>query len=142
MVDEDDVQEIVIYDSCVLYPYTLRDTLISLTKIGKFQARWTNKITEEWTSNLLKDVPGIKAERIGRTCDLMIQAVPDAIIEDTNTSLTTYRSRIPTTDMFWLRLSLWMQARSSPRTPGISRLIFCRHGKSKRVARMLSCLVC
>ena len=81
MIGDEDAHEVVMYDACVLYPYTLRDTLISLSKIRKFRARWTEKINKEWTSTLLHKSPGVSAERLMRTCELMSQAVPDAIIE-------------------------------------------------------------
>ena len=73
--------EIVVYDACVLYPYTLRDTLISLARMRKFQAQWTTKINDEWIRNLLENNPSIKSERLQRTCELMVMAVPDAMIE-------------------------------------------------------------
>ena len=73
--------EIVVYVACVLYPYTLRDTLISLARMRKFQAQWTTKINDEWIRNLLENNPSIKSERLQRTCELMVMAVPDAMIE-------------------------------------------------------------
>ncbi len=80
MIDDDEPLEVAVYDACVLCPYTLRDTLISLAMTKKFQARWSEKITEEWITNLLKNQPRISQEKIVRTSDLMLKAVPDAII--------------------------------------------------------------
>jgi hypothetical protein len=73
----------VIFDACVLYPASLRDLLLELSTEGIFLARWTEKIHEEWTSNLLKNAPPgspLTAEKLARTCALMNQAVPDCLV--------------------------------------------------------------
>lgn len=43
---------IVVYDSCILYPFTLRTLFIELAMTGLFQAKWTTDIHQEWASNL------------------------------------------------------------------------------------------
>lgn len=46
-------QVIAIYDACVLYPAPLRDLLMHLALTGLFSAKWTERIHDEWISNLL-----------------------------------------------------------------------------------------
>ncbi len=47
----------VFYDACVLYPAPLRDFLMWLALTELFQAKWTEKIHEEWMRNVLKNRP-------------------------------------------------------------------------------------
>lgn len=42
-----------------------------------FNARWTDKIHDEWIRNVLKDRPDLKAEQLQRTRELMDRAVRD-----------------------------------------------------------------
>ena len=42
-----------VYDACVLYPAPLRDFLMWLGLSGRFRARWSQAIHEEWKRNLL-----------------------------------------------------------------------------------------
>jgi hypothetical protein len=51
-----------VYDACVLYPAPLRDFLMWLALSGRFRARWTLEIHQEWKRNLLKNRPDLKAE--------------------------------------------------------------------------------
>lgn len=52
----------VIYDACVLYPAPLRDFLMRLALTDLYRARWTDMIHDEWTRNVLKQRPDLKAE--------------------------------------------------------------------------------
>ncbi|QSX69368.1 MAG: hypothetical protein EZY12_06995 [Dolichospermum sp. DET69] len=52
----------VVYDACVLYPAPLRDLLMWLALTDLFQAKWTEKIHEEWMNNILKNRPDITKE--------------------------------------------------------------------------------
>jgi len=45
---------VVLFDACVLYPASLRDVLMYLAGSGLFQAKWTDRIHDEWITNLLK----------------------------------------------------------------------------------------
>ena len=71
----------VVYDACVLYPAPLRDLLMSLTQTGLFQARWTDKIHDEWMDNLLEKQPHLSRERLERTKAKMNAAVRDCLVE-------------------------------------------------------------
>ena len=70
----------VIYDACVLYPAPLRDFLMWLALSGRFRARWSAQIHEEWKRNLLKNRSDITPEQLDRTSTLMDRAIPDALV--------------------------------------------------------------
>jgi len=70
----------VIYDACVLYPAPLRDLLMRLALTDLYRARWTDMIHDEWTRNVLKQRPDLKAEDLERTRSLMNAHVRDSLI--------------------------------------------------------------
>ncbi|WP_373547305.1 PIN domain-containing protein [Chamaesiphon sp.] len=70
----------VIYDACILYPAPLRDLLMQLALTGLFQARWTDKIHDEWTRNVLKNRPDLTVAQLNRTRAMMNAAVEDALV--------------------------------------------------------------
>lgn len=69
-----------IYDACVLYPAPLRDFLMWLGLSGRFRARWSAEIHDEWKRNLLANRPDLTVEQLDRTSDLMDRAIPDALV--------------------------------------------------------------
>lgn len=69
-----------VYDACVLYPAPLRDFLMWLGLSGRFRARWSRDIHEEWKRNLLLNRPDLIAEQLDRTSDLMDRAIPGALV--------------------------------------------------------------
>lgn len=69
-----------VYDACVLYPAPLRDFLMWLALSGRFRARWSLEIHNEWKRNLLKNRPDLTPEQLDRTSELMDQAIPDACV--------------------------------------------------------------
>lgn len=70
----------VVYDACVLYPAPLRDFLMWLALSGRFRARWSARIHDEWARNLLANRPDLAREQIDRTIALMNSAIPDALV--------------------------------------------------------------
>ncbi len=46
-----------------------------------FRVKWTTKIHEEWTRNLLANREDLKQADLDRTVELMNTALPDALIE-------------------------------------------------------------
>jgi len=72
---------VVLYDACVLYPAPLRDLLVWLGLSGRFRARWSGAIHEEWKRNLLRNRPDLGRARLDRTSDLMDKAIPDCLVE-------------------------------------------------------------
>ena len=71
---------IAVYDACVLYPAPLRDLLMHLALTGLFQARWTEKIHEEWMRNLRRDRPELSAEKLERVRRLMDAHAEDCLV--------------------------------------------------------------
>lgn len=69
-----------VYDACVLYPAPLRDFLMWLGLSGRFRARWSAQIHDEWKRSLLKNRPDLTAEQLDRTSGLMDRAIPDALV--------------------------------------------------------------
>nr|NYU02340.1 PIN domain-containing protein [Pseudomonas sp. SbOxS1] len=69
-----------VYDACVLYPAPLRDFLMWLALCGRFRARWSMEIHDEWKRNLLRNRPDLTASQLDRTSELMDQAIPDACV--------------------------------------------------------------
>jgi predicted nucleic acid-binding protein len=72
----------VVYDACVLYPAPLRDLLMWLGLSGKFRARWTAEIHDEWKRNLQVARPDLTREQLDRTSNLMDKAIPDGVVYD------------------------------------------------------------
>jgi predicted nucleic acid-binding protein len=69
-----------ILDANVLYPNLLRDILLSLAVAGLYHARWTDRINEEWTRNLVVNRPDI-ASKIGLLLEKVNASVPDFLVE-------------------------------------------------------------
>jgi predicted nucleic acid-binding protein len=74
-------QYTVVLDANVLYGYLSRDLLLSLAQADLYHARWTNKITQEWNSNLVRNKPEL-AGRLDALVSRMHQAVPDCLVEN------------------------------------------------------------
>lgn len=74
-------------DSCVLYPFTLRDILIQFSYEGMFRAKWSSKVRSEVIKNVEKDNPKTKG-KLGSTFDLMEKAVPDFSTESSAATST------------------------------------------------------
>lgn len=50
--------------------------------MGLFRAKWTDKIHEEWISNLLERRPDLTLQKLTRTKSLINEAVPDCLVSD------------------------------------------------------------
>ncbi|CAN7672415.1 PIN domain-containing protein [Phyllobacterium sp. LjRoot231] len=72
--------QIAIYDACVLYPFHLRNLLIQCAVDRLVEARWTDEIHDEWIRNLAANAPGVSAERLQKTRNLMNAVLPDATV--------------------------------------------------------------
>lgn len=69
-----------VYDACVLYPAPLRDFLMWLGLSGRFRARWSAHIHDEWKRNLLLNRPDLTIGQLDRTSALMDRAIPDGLV--------------------------------------------------------------
>lgn len=51
---------VVILDANVLFPFRVRDVLLTFAHEGLFRARFTEQILDEWTENLIELKPSLK----------------------------------------------------------------------------------
>ncbi len=71
---------IVVYDTNVLYPNTLRDLLIRISQAGLLQAKWTDEILDEMLRALSRNRPDIPPDKLDRLRQLMNEAVRDCLV--------------------------------------------------------------
>jgi predicted nucleic acid-binding protein len=71
---------IVVLDANVLFPFTLRDTLLRAAAAGFYQARWSSRILDEVTRNLVSKgtMPEASAKRLRA---VMERAFPEAEVK-------------------------------------------------------------
>lgn len=70
----------VFLDACVLYPAPLRDFLLHLAAEGLYMPKWTDRVHEEWTRNLLINRPDLTIAQLDKTVAAMNGAFPDALV--------------------------------------------------------------
>lgn len=70
----------VVLDANVLYPFTLRDTLLRAAALGMFQAYWSQDILDETTRNLVAD-GRMNEEQALRLTGAMASAFPEALVD-------------------------------------------------------------
>jgi predicted nucleic acid-binding protein len=68
----------VLLDASVLYPAYLRDLLLRLAERGYYQARWTDQILHEVSSNIKKKQPEDRHDRVDRLIARLGAAFPEA----------------------------------------------------------------
>lgn len=73
---------IALLDACVLYPAPVRDLLLHLADAGLYTPKWTDRIHDEWTRNLLLNRPDLTADQLQRTTDAMNRAFSDATVQN------------------------------------------------------------
>lgn len=71
---------IVVLDSCVIFPAPLRDLLVQLAATGMFRAHWTPMIHEEWIRNVLATRPELSRHKLERTRELMDTHADGALV--------------------------------------------------------------
>jgi predicted nucleic acid-binding protein len=81
----------VVLDANVLYPFLVRDVLLSLAHSGLFRPLWTADIMNEWQSALTARRPHT-SRKIARTVQLMADHFPEAMV-------TGYERLIPAIDL-------------------------------------------
>lgn len=82
---------IAVLDANVLYPFTLRDTLLRAAAAGLFQARWSDKILEEATRNLVVDRI-VTEQQVARLRAAMTAAFPEARVTGFDKLVATMRN--------------------------------------------------
>ncbi|MGP0092315.1 MAG: PIN domain-containing protein [Xanthobacteraceae bacterium] len=71
---------IAFLDASVLYPALLRNVLMHLALRDLFQARWSDRVHEEWIAALLRNRPDLTAAQLERTRRLMDEHIDDALV--------------------------------------------------------------
>jgi predicted nucleic acid-binding protein len=69
-----------VLDANVLYPFMVRDVLLTLAEARLYRPLWTNQITDEWASHLVAAKPLLSA-KIADTVSTMNRAFPEAVVE-------------------------------------------------------------
>ncbi len=67
-------------DASVLYPALLRNLLMHLALSELFQARWSDRVREEWIAALLRNRPDLTFAQLERTRRLMDENVDEALV--------------------------------------------------------------
>lgn len=70
----------VLLDSCVLYPYELRDLLLEIAHEHLYRVHWSPQILEDTVRNLVADARSTP-EKASRFCAAMERAFPEALVE-------------------------------------------------------------
>ena len=70
----------VVLDANVLFPFTLRDTLLRATYAGLYQVRWSAEILDETARNLI-GTGRMTDEQAQHLVEQMTKAFPEAMIE-------------------------------------------------------------
>lgn len=68
-------------DSCVLFPFALRDTLLRVAEVGIYRPRWSSQILDDVRRSLVGRYPDKPAERFDSMLATMREAFEDALIE-------------------------------------------------------------
>ncbi len=71
---------IAVLDANVLFPMVLRDTILRCAAAGMLQIRWSSRILDEVTRNLVSDY-GMRQEGAEALRQVMEEAFPDAMAE-------------------------------------------------------------
>ncbi len=71
----------VVLDANVLYPFSLRDTLLRAAGAGLYQMYWTDEILDEACRNLVKD-GRVSLEQAARLRSAMTRAFPESMVTD------------------------------------------------------------
>lgn len=67
---------VAVLDANVLYSQLVRDVLLRLAAANVFLPRWSDRILEEWTSNLVENRPDLSPARIAGTRRLVETTFP------------------------------------------------------------------
>ena len=75
----------VVSDACTMFPMLVRDVLLTLAAHEFFSPKWSPRIRDEWTRNLVarmsdRDGGGIAASRVARIVAAVEAAFPDALV--------------------------------------------------------------
>lgn len=81
----------VVLDANVLYPFTLRDTLLRAAGEGYFQVHWSDRILDEAMRNLVADEL-VTVDQSARLPAAMTTAFPGALVTGFDTLIATMKN--------------------------------------------------
>src|SRR5882757_11272351 len=75
----------VVLDACTMFPMLVRDVLLTLAAHEFFSPKWSPRIREEWTRNLVarmtdRDGGDVARSKVGRIAAAVETAFPDALV--------------------------------------------------------------
>ena len=70
---------VALLDANVLFPFRKRDILLRFHHAGLFRARWTERILDEWTQNLLEQKPHLEPS-VRSQRHAMSEHFPEAVV--------------------------------------------------------------
>src|SRR5437868_2059892 len=75
----------VVLDACTMFPMLVRDVLLTLAAHEFFSPKWSPRIRDEWTRNLVarltdRDGEGIARSKVARIVAAVEAAFPDALV--------------------------------------------------------------
>ena len=70
-----------VLDACVLFPFSLRDTLLRLAEVELYDPLWSDRILEEMKRNVLAERAEVTEAQMERMVGLMNGAFEDALVE-------------------------------------------------------------
>jgi hypothetical protein len=72
----------VVLDACTMFPMLVRDVLLTLAAHEFFSPKWSPRIRDEWTRNLIARMRGRDGDLIARTKVERIAAAVEAAFPD------------------------------------------------------------
>ncbi|HEV8638661.1 MAG TPA: hypothetical protein VG370_30990 [Chloroflexota bacterium] len=73
---------VALLDANALWPFILRDTLVRAHLARLYCALWSREILDEVARTLKRERPDLDPARIDRTCALLLEHFPDALVEN------------------------------------------------------------
>jgi len=75
----------VVLDACTMFPMLVRDVLLTLAAHEFFSPKWSPRIREEWTRNLIariteRDGGDVARSKVARIANAVESAFPDALV--------------------------------------------------------------
>jgi hypothetical protein len=71
---------VAVFDTCILYPFHIKNVIVQTALDGLIEARWTDAIHAEWIRNLVTNMPAIPVERLHITRQHMNDALAAATV--------------------------------------------------------------
>lgn len=74
------MNKVVVYDACILFSPALRDLLMYLFAVDAVEARWSERIQEEWIRSVLKRRPHVTRKQLEKAKKAMNERFPEGLV--------------------------------------------------------------